>query len=78
MMWWYNPEFNNISLQVEGVEYSETFARVAKMTSLQMLLAMVAIEDFELVQLDIKTSFLNDMPEEDIHMEQAEGFFMVL
>ena len=72
MMWWYNPEFNNISLQVEGVEYSETFARVAKMTSLQMLLAMVAIEDFELLQLDIKTTFLN------IHMEQAKGFFMVL
>ena len=60
--------------QVEGVDYSETFAPVAKMTSLRMLLAMAAIEDLELQQLDVKTAFLNGMLEEDIYMEQPEGF----
>ena len=51
---------------MEGVDYSETFAPVAKMTSLRMLLAMAAIEDLELQQLDVKTTFLNGMLEEDI------------
>ena len=60
--------------QVEGVDYSETFAPVAKMTSLRMLLAMAAIEDLELQQLDVKTAFLNGMLEEEIFMEQPEGF----
>ena len=45
---------NGYSL-VEGVDYSDTFAPVAKMTSLRMLLAMVVIEDLELQQLDVKT-----------------------
>ena len=39
---------------MEGVDYSETFASVANMTYLWMVLAMVAMEDPELQQLDVK------------------------
>ena len=59
---------------MEGVEYSEKFAPVAKITSLQILLTMAAIEDHELEQLDVNTTFLSGMLEEDIYMEQPKGF----
>ena len=60
--------------QVEGVDYSETFAPVAKLTSLRALLSMAAIQDLELQQLDVKSAFLNGTLKEDIYMQQPERF----
>jgi hypothetical protein len=60
--------------QVEGVGYEEVYAPVSKHSSLRALLAIVAQEDYELHQLDVKTAFLNGILEEDIWMCHPPGF----
>ncbi|TPX52900.1 DNA-directed DNA polymerase [Powellomyces hirtus] len=60
--------------QREGVDYGETFAPVAKFGSARMVLAIAAIEDMELEQMDAVTAFLPPDIEEEIYMEQPEGF----
>ena len=59
--------------QREGVDYTETFAPVAKFNSLRSLLALVAENDWELEGMDVKTAFLNSEVEETIYMEIPEG-----
>ena len=60
--------------QRKGKEYDEIFAPVVRHTSIRILLALVAIYDLELEQLDVKTAFLHGDLDEDIYMEQPEGF----
>jgi hypothetical protein len=60
--------------QKEGVDFTETFAPVARMPSLRALLAIAAAQDLEIHQMDVKTAFLNGDLEEDIYMEQPPGF----
>lgn len=50
--------------QVEGLEYSETFAPVAKFTSIRILKSIVAINDHSLHQLHVVTAFLKGELEE--------------
>ena len=59
--------------QKAGIDYDETFAPVAKFTSIRMLLALAAHHDFEIHQMDVKTAFLNGDLDVDIYMEQPEG-----
>ena len=60
--------------QKEGVDYTETFAPVARMSDLRALLAVVAADDLELHQMDVKTAFLNGDLTEEIYMKQPPGF----
>lgn len=46
-------------LQVHGVDYTETFAPVVKLTSIRMFLVTVAVMDLETGQMDVITAFLN-------------------
>ena len=60
--------------QQQGIDYTETFAPVAKFSSIRSLLALAAHYDLEVHQMDVKTAFLNGDLEEDIYMVQPEGF----
>ena len=60
--------------QEHGVDYEEIFSHVVKMTTLRLLLGVVATEDLMLEQLDVKTTFLHGDLEEDIYMSQPVGF----
>eukprot|EP00253_Pinus_taeda_P021137 PITA_21137 len=60
--------------QVEGVHYYETFAPVARYSSIISILALSAQMGWKIHQMDIKTIFLNDMIEEEVYIEQPEGF----
>lgn len=54
--------------QIEGVDYHEVFSPVVKHASIRILLAITAIQNLELEQLDIKTAFLHDNLDERILM----------
>jgi len=56
------------------VDYNETFAPIAKFTSIRCILALMALKDMEIHQMDVKTIFLNGKFEEEIYMEQPQGF----
>ena len=60
--------------QQAGLDYEETFAPVAKLVSLRVLLALAAVLDWEVIQLDVKTAFLYPVLEDEIYMELPEGY----
>ncbi|KAK3021443.1 hypothetical protein RJ639_045632 [Escallonia herrerae] len=60
--------------QAEGIDYNEIFFLVVKHTLIRVLLAMVALHELELEQLDVKTAFLHGELEEQMFMRQPEGF----
>jgi hypothetical protein len=60
--------------QTFGVDYNEIFAFIAKFVLMRCILVVAAIEDMEIHQMDVKTAFLNGDLEEEIYMEQPEGF----
>jgi hypothetical protein len=60
--------------QRHGIDYDEVFSPVVRHTSIRAVLALVVDQDLELEQLDVKTAFLHGNLEEEIFMEQPEGF----
>ena len=60
--------------QEPGRDYGDTFAPVAKLTSLRTILALAAREDWELENMDVDTAFLNSNIQEEIYMRQPQGF----
>jgi hypothetical protein len=60
--------------KLESRNYNETFVPVAKFTSIRCILALAALEDMEIHQMDVKTAFFNGELEEEIYMEQPQGF----
>ncbi len=60
--------------QTYEMDYNETFAPVAKLTSICCILALAALEDMEIHQMDVKTTFLKGELEKEIYMEQPQGF----
>ena len=60
--------------QEEGIDYGETFAHVARMEGVRILLAYAAYKSFKVYQMDVKFSFLNGILEEEVYIEQPEGF----
>jgi hypothetical protein len=60
--------------QHKGVDYEEIFSPVVKHTSMREVLALVAHYDMALEQMNVKTTFLYGDLEEQIYMEQPEGF----
>ena len=62
--------------QKEGLDYFDTYSPVTRISSIRMLIAIVAIHNLEIHQMDVKTAFLNGDLDEEIYMEQPEGFMV--
>jgi hypothetical protein len=60
--------------QKEGVDYDETFAPVARYTSIRAVISIAAEMGWKIHQMDVKTTFLNGIIEEEVYIEQPEGF----
>ena len=59
---------------MEGVDYDETFAPVARMESIRIVLALTCHLKFKLYQMDVMTAFLNGLLKEVVHVAQPKGF----
>jgi ATP-binding cassette subfamily B (MDR/TAP) protein 1 len=56
------------------VDFNEIFSPVVKMQTIRLVLGMAATWDLELEKLDVKTTFLHGDIDEELYMEQPEGF----
>jgi hypothetical protein len=60
--------------QVEGLDFGETYALVARLESIRILLAYATYHGFKLYQMDKKSAFLNGPIKEEVYVEQPPGF----
>jgi hypothetical protein len=60
--------------QVEGLDFGETYAPVARLESIRILLAYATYHGFKLYQMDVKSAFLNGPIKEEVYVEQPPGF----
>ena len=58
----------------EGIDYDETFAPVARLEAIRMLLAFAAYKGFILHQMDVKSTFLNGFIFEEVYVKQFSSF----
>jgi hypothetical protein len=59
---------------VEGLNFEETFAPVAHLEAIRILLAFTASKGFKLYQMDVKNAFLNGVIQEELYVRQPPGF----
>eukprot|EP00253_Pinus_taeda_P033280 PITA_33280 len=62
--------------QQEGIDFEETFAPVARLEAIQMFLALSSFQNFKVFQMDVKSAFLNGDLEEEVYIEQPDGFIL--
>ena len=60
--------------QLPGVDFTETFAPVARMETIRTVLALAAQMELNVFQLDVKSAFLNGEIEEEVYVEQPKGY----
>jgi hypothetical protein len=60
--------------QKEGIDYEETFSPMARYTSIRTIISLVAKMKWKLHRMDVKTTFLNGVIEEEVYIEQPQGF----
>ena len=60
--------------QEEGIDFDETFAPVARIKAIRLLLAFACHMNFKLFQMDVKSAFLNGFIQEEVYVEQSPGF----
>nr|AAR89047.1 putative integrase [Oryza sativa Japonica Group] len=60
--------------QVEGLDFDETFAPVARIEAIRLFLAFASSKGFKLYQMDVKSAFLNGFIQEEVYVKQPPGF----
>ena len=60
--------------QKEGLDYFDTYSPVSRITSIRMLIAIASLNNMDIHQMDVRTTFLNGHLDEEIYMEQPEGY----
>ena len=60
--------------QKPGLDYNETYAPVARLDTIRTLISLAAQKNWKLYQLDVKSAFLNGVLQEEVYVEQPEGF----
>ena len=60
--------------QIEGIDFGETFAPVARLESIRIMLAFANHHNIKLYQMDVKSAFLNGNIEEEVYVAQPPGF----
>jgi hypothetical protein len=62
--------------QREGIDYFDTYAPVARITSIHVLMALASIYKLVVHQMDVKTAFLNGNLDKEVYIDQPEGFML--
>ena len=62
--------------QKSGIDYFDTYAPVARISTIRLLIALASIHNLLIHQMDVKTAFLNGELEEEVYMNQPQGFIM--
>ncbi|GJU13053.1 zinc finger, CCHC-type containing protein [Tanacetum coccineum] len=70
---------NNIWVLVDlspGIDYFDTYAPVARISTIRLLIVMASIHNLIIHQMDVKTAFLNGELDKEVYMNQPRGFIM--
>ena len=59
---------------MEGIDFDKTFALIARLESIRILLVIASHLNFKLYQMDVKSAFLNGMLQEEVYVEQPKAF----
>ena len=62
--------------QKPGIDFYETFSPVARLAIIRSVIVVAAQKKWKIIQLDIKSAFLNGKLDNEIYVEQPQGFFV--
>jgi hypothetical protein len=62
--------------QFKGIDYFDTYAHVARISSIRTLVSLASIFNLEIHQMDVKIAFLNGYLDEEVYMEQPKWFII--
>ena len=63
--------------QKPGVDFFDTYAPVARISTIRLLIDLASVHNLVVHQMDVKTAFLNGELDEEVYMKQPEGFVML-
>ncbi|GKE10915.1 zinc finger, CCHC-type containing protein [Tanacetum coccineum] len=63
--------------QKSGIDYFDTYAPVARISTIKLLIVMASIHNLIIHQMDVKTAFLNGELDEEVYINQPQGFIML-
>ncbi|GJS02680.1 zinc finger, CCHC-type containing protein [Tanacetum coccineum] len=62
--------------QKSGIDYFDTYAPVARISTIRLLIVMASIHNLTIHQMNVKTTFLNGELDKEVYMNQPQGFIM--